>query len=210
MNKNNNSRLLVNLIGIPLLLSAIYYGGLFFQCLIFVSIFFSTYELEKMCLLKKLIFILFHFIFLYLSFLNHLIEINLFNKQSFMIEIIIILSIVILTFELFRDKEKPIENLGVTLLGAIWIGVLDCIVSIRNMEFGMSWIFIMFVSVWICDSAAFIFGSKFGKRKILERVSPNKTWLGSISAYCLYLFSFLLFLQIRTNYLKRVLLIYFF
>ena len=53
MNKNNDSRLLVNLIGIPLLLSAIYYGGLFFQCLIFVSIFFSTYELEKNVFIKK-------------------------------------------------------------------------------------------------------------------------------------------------------------
>ena len=59
----------------------------------------------------------------------------------------------------------------------------------------MNWIFIMFVSVWICDSAAFIFGSKFGKRKILERVSPNKTWLEVFQAYCLYLFSFLLFLK---------------
>ena len=202
MNKNNDSRLLVNLIGIPLLLSAIYYGGLFFQCLIFVSIFFSTYELEKMCLLKK---INIHIIPLYLFytylFLNHLIEINLFNKQSFMIEIIIILSIVILTFELFRNKEKPIENLGVTLLGAIWIGVfLDCIVSIRNMEFGMSWIFIMFVSVWICDSAAFIFGSKFGKRKILERVSPNKTWLGSISGL-LSVFIFIFIVSTNQNQL---------
>ena len=40
---------------------------------------------------------------------------------------------------------------------------------------------VMFVSVWICDSAAYIFGKKFGKKKIAPKISPKKTWVGSLS-----------------------------
>jgi phosphatidate cytidylyltransferase len=41
----------------------------------------------------------------------------------------------------------------------------------------------MFFSIWACDSAAFFFGSKFGKKKILPLVSPKKSWVGSISGF---------------------------
>ena len=54
-------------------------------------------------------------------------------------------------------------------------------VSIRNYGFQLS--LCMLLSVWACDSAAFYFGSKFGKKKILPRISPNKTWLGTIAGY---------------------------
>ena len=40
---------------------------------------------------------------------------------------------------------------------------------------------ILVISIWGCDSAAFIFGLLFGKRKIFPRVSPNKSWVGSLS-----------------------------
>ena len=43
--------------------------------------------------------------------------------------------------------------------------------------------FCMFLSVWSCDSAAFFFGSKFGKKKILSKISPNKTWVGTLAGY---------------------------
>ena len=51
---NKQSRVLVNVLGIPLLLSAIYFGGIFFQCLIFIAIFMSTFELYSMCLKKDI------------------------------------------------------------------------------------------------------------------------------------------------------------
>ena len=53
--------------------------------------------------------------------------------------------------------------------------------------------FVMFLSVWICDTLAFFFGSKFGEKKILPRISPNKTWLGSIAGFIgVLVFNFIL------------------
>jgi phosphatidate cytidylyltransferase len=42
--------------------------------------------------------------------------------------------------------------------------------------FGLLWL------VWTSDVAAFVFGISFGKHKLFERISPNKTWEGFFGA----------------------------
>ena len=37
--------------------------------------------------------------------------------------------------------------------------------------------------IWVCDSAAYFAGSAFGKHKLLPRVSPGKSWEGSIVGF---------------------------
>lgn len=37
---------------------------------------------------------------------------------------------------------------------------------------------ILLLLIWVCDTAAYLTGRKFGKRKLFERVSPKKTWEG--------------------------------
>ena len=39
-----------------------------------------------------------------------------------------------------------------------------------------------FVVLWSNDTGAYLVGSKIGKNKLFERVSPNKTWEGFIGA----------------------------
>ena len=36
------------------------------------------------------------------------------------------------------------------------------------------------ILVWVYDSAAYLIGSQFGSRPLFKRISPNKTWEGSI------------------------------
>lgn len=185
-NSKKQSRVLVNVLGIPLLLSAIYLGGIYFQCLIFIAIVMSTFELNTMCAKKDIqIQLLPIFLFYIYLFLTHLLE-----SISLDIEILIFWSLLIVSLEVFRKKTKPIENIAVSILSMVWIGLfMNSIVSIRYIEFVDSLAaastviptLFMFLSVWICDSAAFIFGSKFGKTKILPNISPNKTWVGAIS-----------------------------
>lgn len=42
-------------------------------------------------------------------------------------------------------------------------------------------ILLLFLLVWGCDSCAYYFGKNFGRHKLAPRVSPNKTWEGSVA-----------------------------
>ena len=112
-------------------------------------------------------------------------------------QIIVITVVISLVFELLRKKERSTENFTVTLGGILYIPVLLCaLIGIRQIDlldyrFSMRLTMSLFFAVWLCDSAAYVFGKIWGKRKILKRVSPKKTVVGCvaglISAILLYL-----------------------
>ena len=55
-------------------------------------------------------------------------------------------------------------------------------IALRNWDEmnGANFTISMIITVWICDSAAYIFGRLWGNKKLIERVSPNKTFGGFI------------------------------
>ena len=57
-----------------------------------------------------------------------------------------------------------------------------------NEEFNPSIILLLFILTWTFDTFAYIFGVKFGKRKILPSISPKKSWEGFLGGF---LFCFL-------------------
>lgn len=54
-------------------------------------------------------------------------------------------------------------------------------VSSFDTPFPFYFFMIMLAGIWICDSGAYFGGRAFGKHKLFERVSPKKTWEGAIT-----------------------------
>lgn len=89
--------------------------------------------------------------------------------------------------EIFSRKPNPIENIAVTLFGLFYIAFpLSLLVWLDSTDaanlFGMpAFLLGYFLLVWIYDTCAYLFGVRIGKTKFFERISPKKTWEGTIS-----------------------------
>jgi phosphatidate cytidylyltransferase len=89
--------------------------------------------------------------------------------------------------ELYRKKEKALVNAAVTLFGMIYIALPIALLNIMNDPIGgtvfhqfPAYLTAYFLITWIYDTGAYLVGKNFGKYKFFERISPKKTWEGTI------------------------------
>ncbi len=85
--------------------------------------------------------------------------------------------------ELYTRKTNPFTNISFTLLGILYVSMpfsllLLCVYFQGTYNWQIVVGIIMFL--WLNDTGAYISGRLFGKRKLFERISPKKTWEGSI------------------------------
>lgn len=197
------ARTLINVIGMPSLLAIIYYGGNVFIAFIYLVIFLCTYELKNISSIKGYSI---NLSFLYIIYTLMCLSYFLDFSTSIINSILLFLCIVLFILELYSKNKFSLENISITLLAFIWIACfLDKAIYLRFLDNGFQIMLSIFLSVWVCDSAAFIIGTRFGKRKLAPSISPNKTWEGTIAGFVFStLFIYFLvqnqFLQIN-NYL---------
>lgn len=187
--KFNNliTRVVVALFGIPLLVFISVVGKIPFLIFTLVIGLVSFFEFSKM--VSKRRFLpnqLIGFFSIALIIIN-----SFYRFLDFELLTLIIIPVVLLS-ELFRRKESSIANVSTTLLGIFYIGLFSsALVLIReyysdsNFLYGQGGYLIIavFVTIWVCDSAAYFIGSATGKHKVLPRVSPNKSWEGAIAGF---------------------------
>ena len=63
---------------------------------------------------------------------------------------------------------------------ALGIGALS---FLRFVQDPPSWLLAAIVSVWAGDVVAYVVGTTIGRRKILPRISPGKTWEGTLAGF---------------------------
>jgi phosphatidate cytidylyltransferase len=89
--------------------------------------------------------------------------------------------------EMYRQKETPVHNWAFLLLGQIYcaasFSLLNRIVfwpvgDGPRSEFAPLPALILFVFVWLNDSGAYLIGSRWGRHRLFERISPKKSWEG--------------------------------
>jgi phosphatidate cytidylyltransferase len=94
-----------------------------------------------------------------------------------------VLALVLLAWAGFRgslDRVLPDAALG--LFGLMYVAYpLTLLPMIWNRDDGKPLILFLMVCVWAGDIAAFYVGRRFGRHK-LSKLSPNKTWEGSLAS----------------------------
>lgn len=97
--------------------------------------------------------------------------------------------------ELWRNKKHPIINLSIGVFGFIYLVLpFSLIVYLNQIAVHSCWCLIgMFLLIWSNDTFAYLTGRFLGKTKLFERISPKKTWEGTIGGIiCTLLCSVLL------------------
>src|SRR5690606_24914284 len=90
--------------------------------------------------------------------------------------------------ELYRKSKTPFVNISYTIFGVFYItlpfAMLYHIGFYNNhqfsSEFSYALIWGFFFILWSNDTGAYLSGKYLGKHKLFERISPKKTWEGSI------------------------------
>ena len=116
---------------------------------------------------------------LYIS--SYLIYVN--EKMSyFILNIILALTFMLFAVELFKIKEISFVNIGITILGVIYVALplslLTFLAFDTSNQYSYNLILSLFILVWLSDVGGYFAGINFGKHKLLERISPKKTWEG--------------------------------
>lgn len=107
-------------------------------------------------------------------------------------------------YELFMASEKPFVNLAFLMLGVFYIGIPFGLLNFVAIHQGMylpNIVMGLLLLIWANDSGAYLVGSRLGRHLLLPRISPKKTWEGTLggllftllTAFLLHLF----FLELR-------------
>jgi len=101
------------------------------------------------------------------------------------------LLVTLVVLELFRKSETPVTNIAFSVMGILYVVIPFSILNffaydemyysemdINTNHYSSLLLVGFFMIQWANDSGAYAFGSLFGKHKLFERISPNKTWEG--------------------------------
>lgn len=105
---------------------------------------------------------------------------------------LLLLGLSIPLISLFDPKRHAVETMAVTYMGLIYIIlplILFLLMSTQtgNHEYKNLLVLGIFLIIWSNDTGAYFAGKTWGKTKLYERISPNKTLEGSLGGIILAL-----------------------
>lgn len=92
--------------------------------------------------------------------------------------------IYLMVCELYLKAKDPINNWAYTMMAQLYIALpfstLNVLAFPTFGQYNMLLPLSIFVFLWINDSGAYCVGSLLGRHKLFPRISPGKSWEGSI------------------------------
>ena len=98
--------------------------------------------------------------------------------------------------ELYLQQKNPVQDWAYTMLGQMYIALPFATINVlafqadpTSGQVAYNWLLPMsiFVFLWMNDTGAYCVGSLFGKHRLFPRISPKKSWEGSIGGAVLVL-----------------------
>ena len=178
-------RAMTAVLGILLILSLMFWGGIWGMTLLAIlACFGALFEYFAMLFslreqkLQQIVGIAAGF---FLSFL--IIFRSSFLYEGMSLFFVFMFIFYLLLFHLYEGSyQKLFYDLGSSLLGVFYIAVLFSFwPKIRELPNGLHWIFLVFLIPWLSDTFAYFVGRSFGKRKLAPAISPHKTQEGAIA-----------------------------
>jgi len=201
-------RVLVALVGIPIIIGAAVAGGIWFFLLVQIIAVGVLYEFYRLAEKKEthphyiiglagLTGILIYFAYESLAEVFRYVYTPA-DEIEFIATIGLFFLLLTIMYELYRHKGSSFLNIGTTMFGVLYVGVgMGTFLGLRELFDSGAIIILILFSIWICDTAAYLGGRAIGKNKLYTAVSPNKTVEGAVfglvfaiitSVVCKYLF----------------------
>lgn len=101
----------------------------------------------------------------------------------------VLLLLYMMISELYLKKENPILNWAYSMLSQLYIGLPFAMLNILAFNYDPTYSSVsynpilplsIFIFLWLNDTGAYCIGSLIGKHRLFERISPKKSWEGSI------------------------------
>ena len=124
--------------------------------------------------------------------ISTLVASGLIPKKIFLV--LIPMMLLMMVAELYRRQDKPFDSLAHTFFSVLYTAVpfsmfpfsafsrtgLNSILPHDKIIFSPGIIIGFFILIWANDTGAYLTGMSFGSHKLMERISPKKTWEGLI------------------------------
>lgn len=83
-----------------------------------------------------------------------------------------------------RDPVNAMQTALLQMIAVVWIGVgFGALIGLRQIPdaMGFRWLVLLFTTLWVGDTVAYLAGSAIGGRKLSPVISPNKTVAGAVA-----------------------------
>lgn len=81
----------------------------------------------------------------------------------------------------FGEMPTAVSRAALMIFGVLYAGILPTMLHhLRALDRGFGWVFMVLAIVWMADTGAYFSGRALGRRKLYVAVSPGKTWAGAV------------------------------
>ncbi len=113
-----------------------------------------------------------------------LLLISYWQPQLLPYSLVVMAGMIITLTHAMHQKERPMNSWMATSMGALYLGtMLGQGMALRGLPDGLWWVYLALALTWTNDSAAYFIGVTFGRHKLWPRISPKKSWEGTIAGW---------------------------